>query len=229
MKTTAFALTLMLITTASPTTSVASPEQHALVRECITAVEANDIPAAKSAAEQIKQWRALFDMPLRREATKCLSAVYGEPWAYFDALGRFTSEKNATVERAEAKLRADRMEAVETLKARIRSEMAASMAAYDQKNEETVLLGTHLACQQLFESSEQAAMTNEACISSFRAFGHPDMPSKPVFTADYLEKRLGQQIREEVAKGLTAEQLSSICEADNLSACLALGIWPPKQ
>ena len=229
MKTTALALTLTMMTAVIPTASEASPEQHALVQQCILALEANDAPAAKSAAEEIKQWRALFDMPLRREATKCLSAVYGEPWAYFDALGRFASEKNATAERAEAELRADRMEAVQSLKERIRSEMAASVAAYDQKNAETVFLGTHLACQQLFESSEQAAMTNEACISSFRAFGHPDMPSKPVFTADYLEKRLATRIKEEIAKGLTSEQLSSICEADNLSACLALGLWPPRE
>lgn len=229
MKSKALAMCLTLTIALTPTLSTASPEQHELAQRCLSALEAGDNTTAKIAAEQIEQWRALFDMPLRRAATKCLSEFHGEPWAYFDALGRFSSEERAKAETEEAKQRADRMAAIETLKTRIRLEMEAARASYDQENAQAVLLGTYEACEQLFESSQQAAMTNELCVSSFRAFGHPDMPTKQAFLTSHLEKRLAGAITEELEKNITPEQLKAICEPENIPACRAMGVWPPRQ
>lgn len=229
MKSKALAMCLTLTVALTPSLSTASTEQHELVQKCLSALKAGDTPTAWSAAEQIKQWRALFDMSLRQQAAKCLSELHREPWAYFDALGRFASEQTAETETAEAKQRADRMAALEKLKTKIRLEMEAARAAYGQENAQAVLLGTYEACEQLFESSKQAAMTNELCVSSFRAFGHPDMPTKQAFLTSHLEKRLAGAITEELKKNITPEQLKAICEPENIAACRAIGVWPPRK
>lgn len=229
MKSEALALCLSLTFALTPTLATASPEQHEVVQKCLLAIEAGDMSSAQIATEQIEQWRALFDMPLRRAAAKCLSEFHGEPWAYFDALGRFSSEERAKTEAENAKQRAARMAALDTLKNRIRLEMEAARAAFDQENAEAILLGTYKACEQLFDTSQQTAMTNELCVSSFRAFGHPDMPSKREFLTSQLEKSLAGAITQEIEKNITPEQLKALCEPENIPACVAMGVWPPKQ
>lgn len=180
MKNTAYALAALLVG-CFITSDAAARTSREVIKECFAALANNDEQAIRAASDAIKNLRDLDQTLDKVDAATCVTKATGEKWSYYPDLGRVVP---AAV--------------IDWIKIMAKKEDEA-VALYNALNQETVANKVYTACLELHDKSEVSAMTNQSCIETFRANGHPSLPKKGEFVRQKILTSLQEESDEVLA------------------------------
>lgn len=164
------ALTVSLSLPAPATADVLSD----LADQCSAALLAGDDASFQAAADAIRDQKNVFNTVAIKQAEKCLSEGFGEPWEYWFPDSEFVSSAEVF----------SRVAAQDEAKQQKREAAVAAWAAAElneanrKANAARVAQLVYRSCGTLLADDEVAAMTNEICVESFLTNGLP-APTTP--------------------------------------------------
>lgn len=149
---------------------------------CRAAIAVGDRESFQQHADNILEWRSVFNTQAILTAAACLTKGFNAEWEYHHPTGRFVAsstlsdEKAAIAERAAARNAQEKALAVagdEILK--LTAEAMAANAKRAEENRQNVRSAVYDACSELLKHDRVAALTNASCIDSFVVYGLPSL------------------------------------------------------
>ena len=148
--------------------------QESIYDRCVAAVDDENLPKTKELAATIKRFSnySARDLP---KAEKCISYAEGTD-LMFDYKSQKFQPKGQVLEKREntAKAYQDKVKAEQALK-EIERKRREALRKLGELNKTRISEGVYNACVALFNQDEISAMTNDTCIKSFSANGHPNL------------------------------------------------------
>lgn len=164
-------LSLAAVLTGMPGAPARADALSDLADRCEAALAAGDDAGFRAAADAIRQRKDVFNVEARKRAEACLSTGYGESWEYW-----FPSESFEPRAAIDARIAATAAARQAEQDAEAAAEATAAQAEADrQANAARVAALVYVACSELLDRDEVAALTNPVCVDSFLASGLPPL------------------------------------------------------
>ena len=172
-----------LITLSSILFATTASAQSDIYGRCAEAIDAENVELVVELANTMQRFN---QHPARKieAAEACVSEARGAPVRFDRATGDFIDqgEYEVMIEANEANRLAQ--EATQEAAQSQRMQARALVQSRRETNQQLIALGIYNSCTELFNGDQISAMTNEACLNSFRANGHPNHPSLWLYQAD---------------------------------------------